>query len=313
MLSEAERVLVVSHQDPDGDALGSSLGLMHLLAADKEVFVHSAGPIAGEYDFLPGRDRISPELPPAAEIDLAVLLDCHEPSRAGEAAEELLPQVPKTIIVDHHQGVPKFGQVRWVDPDYSATSEMLVEMAEKTDLPLNPQAATCLFVGLQTDTGSFRYGNTTSRILRIAADLVDNGADPWAISQEVYATQPKRMMLWASIINNLSYLAGGRLAVAQVLQDDLSAAGCGPQDLEQVVETIRSIHGVEVAVLLREMDGGGVKVSLRSRGRVDVAQVAQQMGGGGHRNAAGLRLRQDISSVRRQMIQSLTDKLEAAT
>jgi phosphoesterase RecJ-like protein len=143
--------------------------------------------------------------------------------------------------------------------------------------------------------------------------LVDNGADPWAISQEVYATQPKRMMLWASIINNLSYLAGGRLAVAQVLQDDLSAAGCGPQDLEQVVETIRSIHGVEVAVLLREMDGGGVKVSLRSRGRVDVAQVAQQMGGGGHRNAAGLRLRQDISSVRRQMIQSLTDKLEAAT
>lgn len=312
MIKEAQRVLVVAHRDPDGDALGSSLGVMHFLrAAGRKVFVHSAGPIPEEYAFMPGIDEITQDLPRASEIDLAVLLDCHQPDRAGASAGELLARLPKTAVVDHHQGQADFGQARWVAPDYAATSEMLVFLAERAGFPLNPQAATCFFVGVQADTGSFRYSNTTPRLLRVAAQLVEQGADPWAVSQEVYATRPRRLRLLSRVLESLALEAGGLLAVAQATLADFKATGCGPDDLENAVETLRGIPGVEVGLLLRELAEGGIKVSLRARGRVDVAQVAASLGGGGHKNAAGLRMDGDLAAARQKLTGLFSSKLEA--
>ncbi len=312
-LEDAGRVLVVSHRDPDGDALGASLGLLHLLEPmGKEIWVHSAGPLPEEYAFLPGMERVSDGFPPAGEVDLAVLLDCHQPARAGRAAAEYLPQVGRAVVVDHHQGAVEFGDPAWVDPGYAATSQMLAQMAAEAGWSLNPQAATCLFVGLQTDTGSFRYSNATPRAFRTAAGLVEAGADPWAVSQQVYATRPKRLRLLARILDGLGFQAGGRLAVGQVSLAELSEMDADSRDLEDAVEAIRGIPGVEVAVLLRELEGGGVKASLRSRGGLDVAAVAIALGGGGHRSAAGMRLEGTLPAARELVTSRLLAAMEAA-
>jgi len=313
LLRGAARVLVLSHQQPDGDALGSTLGLLHLLAAQgKEVWAYSQGPLPEEYLFLPGRERLQAQLPAAADIDLAVLLDCHQPQRAGKAAGEFLAGLPAaSVVIDHHQGAVSFGRAAWVDPGFAATSEMLALLARELGWPLPAAAATCLFVGLQADTGSFRYANTTPRCLRVAADLVEAGAPVWAVSQEVYATRPQRLRLLGRIMEGLSLEQGGRLAVGQVSLADLAAAQAAAPDLEQAVETLRLIPGVDTAMLLRETPEGGVKVSLRSRGGVDVSQVAIALGGGGHKNAAGATLAGPLAAVREQVGRLLAQRLEA--
>ncbi|MFH1033581.1 MAG: bifunctional oligoribonuclease/PAP phosphatase NrnA [Pseudomonadota bacterium] len=291
VLAQARRVLVLAHRDPDGDAIGSGLGLMHLLAAQgKQVLVHRAGSVPEEYAFLPGLELARADLPAAGDIDLAVLLDCHEPERAGQMAEPWLKALPRVAVIDHHLGDTAFGDPRWVDPAKAATAQMVTLLAQEAGWPINRQAATCLFVGLQTDTGRFCYSNTTPQTLRVAADLVAAGADPWGITQQVYSTSEGRLRLFSRVLQSLKLLAGGRLALAVSTAGDLEELGCPPSDLDRIVEELRAIRGVEAAVLLKEIDAGSVKASLRSRGRVDVGALALSLGGGGHHNAAGARL-----------------------
>lgn len=312
MLAQASRVWVVSHLLPDGDALGSSLGLMHLLLAQgKQVQVFSAGPIPEEYEFLPGMERVSEVLPRAGELDLAVVLDCHQPERTGPVSGAFLAKLPRVAIIDHHQGEVSFGQAAWVDPSFAATSEMVTLLAQEQGWSLNPPAANCLFTGVQTDTGSFRYANTTPRVLRVAADLAAAGADVWGISQEVYATRPKRLRLLGRVMENLELSQEGRLALSQITLEELAQVGAGPADLEQVVEKLRLIPGVEVSALFRQTPQGAVKVSMRSRGKVDVSQVAIALGGGGHKNAAGVTIEGNLAGVRREIATRLRQGLEA--
>ena len=312
-LEQAGRVIVFSHYDPDGDALGSSLGLMHLLERmGKRVWVHSAGPIPEEYGFLPGLERVSEGFPQHEEIDCAVLLDCHQPERAGQAEAEYLAQVRRVVVIDHHQGPVEFGDPAWVDPGYAATSQMLAQMALEAEWQMDQAAAVCLFTGLQTDTGSFRYSNATPEAFRIAANLVEAGADPWMISQEVYATRVTRLRLLSRILEGLSLSADGRLAIGQAFQTDFADLDADPRDLEDVVESIRGIPGVQVSALLRERESGGVKISMRSRGGVDVAAVAISLGGGGHKNAAGVRLRLPMAEAKELIASRLLEAMEAS-
>ncbi len=312
LISQAARVLVVSHVLPDGDALGSSLGMAHLLTAmSKQVKVFSAGPIPEEYLFLPGMEQVGDTLPSAREIDLAVMLDCHQPERTGPLSGAFLNKLPRVAIIDHHQGAVNFGQAAWVDPSFAATSEMVTLLAQEQGWSITPAAAACLFVGVQTDTGSFRYANTTPRVFRVAADLASAGADVWGISQEVYATRPKRLRLLGRIMDNLELSQGGRLALSQITLAELEKLGAGSADLEQVVEKLRLIPGVEVSALFRQTPKGAVKVSMRSRGKIDVSAVAIPLGGGGHKNAAGVTLEGNLEGVRRDIAARLRQSLEA--
>ena len=311
-LTQARRVLLLAHRDPDGDAIGSALGLMHLLeAAGKTVSVHRSGAIGEEYAFLPGLERASESLPKAAEIDLAVLLDCHQPERAGRMAEPFLRALARVAVVDHHLGQPSFGRPRWVDPGFAATSQMVTLLAAEMGLALSARAATCLFVGLQTDTGRFCYSNTTPAALRAAADLVQAGADPWSVTQQAYSTSLARLRLFGRVIDGLTLSAGGRLAMARVGLAELEELGCPPSDLDRLVEELRAIRGVEVAVLLKDLADGGVKASLRSRGRVDVGALAIDLGGGGHHNAAGARLEGPLDQAATLIGRRLEDILAA--
>lgn len=314
MLSEAGRVLVTAHLNPDGDALGSSLGLMHVLKDQgKKVFVHSAGPIPREYHFLPGLEEISNELPPADQIDAAVLLDCHEPARAGEKAEAFLGGLEqKILVVDHHQGQADFGKLAWVDPGFAATAQMLTHLIREAGWNLSREGADCLFTGLTTDTGSFRYSNTTSEVFEAASWLVKTGADPWKVSQEVYAVRPEKLRLVGAMMEGLQTSLEGRLAVGQISRQDLIDHGCESRDLDNVVEMIRAIPGVEVAALLKENKGGAIKASLRSRGKLDVAQIAISGGGGGHHNAAGMTLDGPLSRASREITELLSSSMKEA-
>ena len=311
-LERSRSVLLLCHQNPDGDALGASLGLAHILEErGKKVHLYAQGEVPGEYRFLPGLERVSDKLPPAGSVQAAVILDCHQPERPGpKAARYLEPLAQQVAVVDHHQGNPEFGRLRWVDPGYAATSEMLALLARRAEWHINPAAATCLFAGLMTDTGSFRYSNTNARVFTTAARLVECGADPWQVSQEIYATRPGKLRLIAEVMEGLVREQEGRLALGQVSRADLEAHGCRPQDLENIVELIRGIPGVEAAALLKENPDGSVKVSLRSRGRVDVAALALARGGGGHKNAAGMTLPGPLDKAREQVLELLRQGLQ---
>ncbi len=297
MLQGAQQVMIMAHQDPDGDALGASLGLMHLLAGQgKSARVHSAGPLPDNYLFLPGSGQIMADPFAAGDIDLAVLLDCHQAERAGDKAAAFLASAPKVAVVDHHLGQPQW-DAAWVETRFAATCQMICLLARRAGWPLEPRAATCFFAGLQDDTGSFRYSNTSPQVLELAAELVAAGADPWAISSEAYATSAGRLRLLGRVLDNMQLLAGGRLALAFASQADLREFGCRAQDLDRVVEELRAVRGVEISALLREMSGGGVKVSLRSKGRLNVADLALELGGGGHKRAAGMKLSMDLPAA----------------
>jgi phosphoesterase RecJ-like protein len=313
-LRDAPSLVVLAHRDPDGDALGAILGTAHLLtAAGKVVWPYSAGPIPEEYRFLPGLEMLKDTLPQPGRVELALLLDCHEPQRAGEPAAAFLAAFPRTAVVDHHLGRTSFGNATWVDSGHAATSEMLTLLAQDLGLPLTAQAATCLYTGLVTDTGRFSYSNTTPQTLGLGAELVRAGADPWAITQEAYSTSLARLRLLARVMNGLQLLHGGRLALAGVSLADLAEMQAVPSDLDRIVEELRSIRGVEVAALLKEAKDGGVKASMRSRGRVDVGSLAIQLGGGGHKNAAGARLEMGLAQAIRHLGELLGSRLEESS
>ena len=311
-IEQATSVVVVGHREPDGDALGATLGLVHVLGAmGKRVVGCNEGPIPEEYRFLPGLEQLLAG-PPGWEAELGLLLDCHQPERAGKALGAYLEGLGQVGVVDHHEGEPSFGTIRWVETTMSATSEMLAILCLEAGWPVGKEAASCFFVGIQTDTGSFRYSNTTAQCLHTAAELVERGADVWGISQQVYATRPRRLKLLGRVMEGLELREGGKLAVGVVRLSEMRSCGCGPQDLEQAVEMLRGIPGVEVAVLLRELNDGGVKASLRSRGKVNVAAVALEFGGGGHRNAAGMRLDMGLEQAREVVVRALEAALREA-
>ncbi len=296
LLQRAGSVIIASHRDPDGDALGATLGLMHMLkGAGKNVTVYSAGPLPEEYAFLPGVDGLTGQV--SEEYDLAVLVDCHDAQRVGPLGSDVIASAGDWVAIDHHRGEAPDAGAAWIDTTYAAVCQMLVDLAEDMDWAIGPEAAACLFVGIQTDTGSFRYSNTTPQALLAASKLVAAGAEPWAISQEVYATRPVRLKLLGRVMDGVETYARGRLAVAKVSLADLDKVRAQAQDLEQAVEAIRGIPGVQVAVLLRQTEDGLVKLSMRSRGLVDVAAVARGLGGGGHHNAAGARVEGSLDDV----------------
>jgi phosphoesterase RecJ-like protein len=312
-IGQAKSLLLLVHRDPDGDALGAMLGMAHLLSpTGSQVWAYACGTLPEEYRFLPGLDLLKDSLPTPEQVDLALLLDCHEPQRAGEAAAGFLSAFPRVAVVDHHLGLAEFGSAVWVDPAFAATSEMLALLAHDLGLAIGPAAATCLYTGLVTDTGRFSYSNTTPQCLRLGAELITAGADPWAITQGAYSTSLARLLLLGRVMNGLRLAHHGRVAIGTVSLADMAQVGAIPSDLDRIVEELRSIRGVEVAVLLREMKEGGAKASMRSRGKVDVGSLAIELGGGGHKNAAGARLEGDLTAASHRLEELLGLRLEGA-
>ena len=297
-LRNNESFLLTTHVNPDGDAIGS-LGALALVLEDlgKRVVAYCQDEIPGFLRFLPYSDRIVREIPGPERFDVAVVLDCGELDRIGNA-NAVLQHVEKIIHIDHHSSSDDFGQLNLVLPECSSTAEILYEIFQAIPASLSLEAAENIYTAILTDTGSFRFANTTARALDIAAEMVSLGVAPDKIASEVYdSMSPERLRLLALSLSTLTLRASGRLATMQVSRRMLEETETTVMDTDGFVNYPRGINTAEMAIFFREMDSGKVNVSLRSRGRVNVAEFARNYDGGGHHNAAAFRAEGSLTEV----------------
>ena len=314
-IRQGNRFLLTSHVNPDGDAIGSELGLARLLRGlgkGAVVWNHDATPAV--YRPLPGSERIHVgEEPPAGfpdMFDAIIVLECPSPDRTG--LEKHLAERP-IINIDHHLGNQCYGAVNWVDSAAPAVGEMVFRLAQGLKVSLEPEVAACLYLTLVTDTGGFRFSNATPAAFEAAAALVREGAHPEQVSQWLYESQPLGVVrLLGEMIQSLELHEEGRVATGRLTRAMFEKAGANPGDSEGLIDSIRSIAGVDAVALIREREDGTHKVSLRSRGEVDVEKIARHHGGGGHRNAAGFTLEGDGEEIRRQVAAELGAALAQA-
>lgn len=311
ILAPGKRVCLTTHVNPDGDGLGSEVGLAHLLR-QFGVTVTVANPTATPSRFgflfedLPGLDKTAEAVKEIRRADALIVLDISDLSRLGMLADAVRErgQVVPVGCVDHHvsPGTLPAGP-RYVDPGAAATGELIVELAMANEWVLTKPAARALYVAMLTDTGGFRFSNTHPRTLRVAAELLDRGIDPEAIYLDVYAGAPEgRVRLLAEVLQTLVVESAIGLSWVTVPPGAMERHQVGTDDLDGVVEHARSIEGVKMALLFREIAQGRIKVSLRSVGAVDVARFAQPFGGGGHAKAAGLSMEGSLAQVQAKVL-----------
>jgi phosphoesterase RecJ-like protein len=303
IINQNATFLITSHERPDGDALGSALALYYMLrAGGKRATVYNQDQTPGDYRFLPGADVIVHELPPTESFDAAFILDCSELERVGREAGRI-GKIRQLINIDHHVSNGGFCDATLLDAGASSTGELIYRLAEAMAMTLTPEMATNLYAALLTDTGGFCYGNTTRDCLVIAGRLVENGARPQWISENIYENAPLvKIRLLAVVLESLALELNGKVGSMIVTQENLARTGALQEHTEGFVDLPRTIEGVEVSILFSELEENYFKLSLRSKGRFDVERVARKLGGGGHVNAAGCRIRGDIATVKRLVL-----------
>jgi phosphoesterase RecJ-like protein len=308
-LQQARKLLVTTHENPDGDALGSLLAfdeMMRTLGKDSIMFMSATNfPLPHEYQHLP-LGAVQNQPPPDMDERLAVFLDCGNIDRMP--VDFLQRDGQHIVNIDHHHDNTLFGTVNLVVPDASCTAEILWELARALGVDITPSMAEALYVALITDTGRFMYDNTTARSHLMAAELIDAGVDVADVYRRLYQDLPfPRLQLLARALSGVRRYDDGLLTVAHLTRGDFGETGAVESDSEGIVDHLRSVEGTAVAVLVRELlDRDGRKVSLRATdGRVDVSAIARSLGGGGHRQAAGatteLPLGQLVDQIRREI------------
>lgn len=306
------RFLLTSHAHPDGDAIGSALGLARILRQlGKGATIWNLDRTPTIYQPLPGSRLIHVgEEPPAGFPDLfdaVIVLECPSPERTGlESA--LTGQ--KLINIDHHLGNEQYGEINWVDTSAPAVGEMIFRIARALKLSLDADTATLLYLTLVTDTGGFRFSNTSANTFEAAAALVNEGASAQRVSQWLYESQPVGVMrLLGEMLRTLELHHEGRVATAWLTHEMFTNAGAAEGDSEGLIDYPRSIAGVEAVALFRQLDDNRFKVSLRSRDGVNVEKIARRFGGGGHQNAAGFSTDGERQAVFEQAVEALTEAL----
>lgn len=287
-LQNASTIGVVCHVGPDGDAIGSALGLaVAARAAGKQVSVSFGEPfvVPKQFDFLPLDLLVPPGQFPEA-LDVVVSCDAAVADRLGSLAPKAA-SADTLIVVDHHASNTGFGDVQIIDPAAAATAQLIAMLLRHVGWPITAEVATCLYTGLVTDTGRFQYSNTKPEVLHLAGDLLAAGVRPELIGQRVYEEVPFGYLGLAAAVLGRATLDESLGLVSSILyQADLVAAGVRYEEADGLIDLIRVAQEAGVACLLREVDAG-TKGSLRSRGAVDVGAIAGVLGGGGHHNAAG--------------------------
>ncbi len=310
VLQGCSSILVSVHKNPDGDALGSQLALMLALEkTGKFVTAHNLDPVPEIYQFLPHADRIKTGRPLAGSYDACIVLDA-DPPRTGLFDET----VPASVLIniDHHITNSSAWPYTWLDSSASATGEMVYRLIRELGVSLDREIALCLYTAIFTDTGSFRYSNTSPESMKIAALLLEAGADPWLVTENVYESFAfRRLKLLGRILAAMERSDDGRIAWVVITDDLYRSTGTTAEDTDNFINFVRSAKGVEVAVLFRQTGDREYKISLRSKGRIDLSGLAQSLGGGGHKNAAGSTLQGTLEEIRRRVIEKIAKAIEA--
>ncbi|MFA4829926.1 MAG: bifunctional oligoribonuclease/PAP phosphatase NrnA [Thermodesulfovibrionales bacterium] len=302
-LRKGKQFFIATHISPDGDALGSSIALsLALESLGKEIIIYDKDPVPEFYKFLPGHKRFTQSISNLKfEISNLILLDCNELERTGIEKIEFV----SSAVIDHHETEKEFGDIKWIEPHAAATGLMLFYIIKELGVKITKDIAINLYAAIAIDTGTFRYSNTTPEVLRVAAELIEAGADPSYIAESLYETwSESRFRLLLKVLNTLEI--NNSIAITLVTLDMFRETGASVEDTENFVGFPRLLKSVNISVLFREIENNYYKVSLRSKGKeMNVAKIAAAFGGGGHRNAAGCKIRSDFKTAKETLLKKL--------
>ncbi len=302
-IREAGTLVATGHVNPDGDSLGSALGLaLSSRAAAREAHVCFGGGyvLADQFAFLDTGPLADPA--DVGSPDVLVAFDVNDPDRLGHGMEGLLRSAGRVVMVDHHVAGPGFGDVRLCDPEAPAAALLCYRLVRRLGWPVDPAVASALLLGLVTDTGRFQYANTTPEAFRSAAELLEAGARPEVIGRNVYESAPFGYLgLEGTVLNRAVLDPAASLVWSYMTQGDLQTHGVGQEDTDGLIDAVRVAREAEVALLAKEQPDGAWKLSLRSRQWVDVAAIAEALGGGGHHRASGATFEGDLQAAVREV------------
>jgi len=305
-LQNSKSILVVSHANPDGDAIGSLIAMgLSLKAISKKTTLYNESAIPAVYRFLPAVNSVVREFG-NRNFDTAVILDCSDLERIGEAVS-MVRRIPVIINIDHHVTNVGFGDLQLIDTSACATAEIVYRLIKQLSVSIDENIATSIYTGILTDTGSFRFSNTNKAAFAICEEMMALGVDPYKIAQRVYGTYSLgRIKLLNLALDSIEISYNGRLSIMTLTQNMLKKTRTQSEDVDGLINYARRIEDVKVAALIQEYqngDGtsetcGNYHVSLRSDGTIDVAEIASSFGGGGHSSAAGFNIESTLTDLK---------------
>ncbi|HPA14733.1 MAG TPA: DHH family phosphoesterase [Desulfobacterales bacterium] len=316
-LRKSNHILIATHNNPDGDAIGSLVAMgLSLEAFNKKTTLYIESSIPAIYRFLPSTDHIVRTVGSEGNsYDTAIIVDCGDLQRIGKAAP-IVSRIPAIINIDHHITNTYFGQLQLIDISACAAAEIIYRLIRKMGLRISKEIATCIYTGILTDTGSFRFSNTNRAAFEICQEMIDMGVDPYDVAQHVYGTYSLgRIKLLNLALDSIEISQNGKLSVMTLTQNMLEETETQPEDIDGFINYAR-IDDVKVAVLIQENPNGNKEskdlksfnVSLRSDGTVDVARIASSFGGGGHYGAAGFSIDSTLNDLKSQIVK-LSERL----
>lgn len=309
--AKGKKILVVSHRDPDGDAIGSTVALtLALEALGHGVYALNRNELPERYAFLDpeGKVKTLDTLEDKSQV-LAFVLDSGDLGRLGFDLKATFPQLETIVNIDHHKSNSYFGDLNLVDLKAAANCQILYGVIKDLGVSISPAMANALYTGITTDTGSFKYESTSPETMQVGACLMKEGADHNLIRKNIYESEPfHRIQALSQVLANLSISEDKKLAWISISQADIQKLGLKNDDLETFVDYPRTLNGVEVALFLKELEDNFVKVSVRTRSKVDATKVAGIFDGGGHKRAAGFRVNGALAQVEKAII----DKVKKA-
>lgn len=312
VVNQYQRFVILSHIRPDGDAIGSTIALGSTLEEmGKDVTYINEDGVPESLVFLPGSDKVQKPTDEVLDIEVAIAVDCANKPRLGEIALKMAANAKLWINIDHHKSNPGYGDLNYIDSNSPATGQILYQMITEQELTLTDEARDSIYVAVSTDTGSFQYSGTTAATYEMAADLVTRGLNTGKINEQIYDSFPyRRVALTRELLNTLEISPNGEIADWQLLKKVKHDHDLQPDDSEGLIDMIRSIQGVKVALFFEELMDDSIRVSIRSKiGSIDACEMAQVFGGGGHAKAAGIRMPGPISEARRAVISEVTKHL----
>ena len=315
VLRNHQSFVLLSHVRPDGDAIGSQLALGYaLIAAGKSVRLINEDGLPENLAFMAGSERI--ETPPAEPLDVevAIALDTATKPRLGERALHAASQAKIWLNIDHHVSNPGYGDLNLIDSTSPATGQILYQLIVALDLPMPAESRDAIYVAVSTDTGSFQYPSTTANTYDLAADLIRRGLDVGKINSDTYDNHPyRRVELMRALLNTLELSADGRVAHWEMRDQTRIDLALTPDDSEGLIDIIRAIRGVQVAVFFEELPDGKIRVSMRSKDRrFNVCEIAMAFGGGGHALAAGIRMKGPLGEAKPLVLEAIRSRITAA-
>lgn len=306
IIKSAKKILLLSHVNPDGDTLGSMCAMYSMIynrfkiKADMSVVSN----IPFNYTFLPNINLAQRYYDQSLVYDLVITLDVAAIDRVRDA-KIFFDKAKCTVNIDHHKTNPGFGDYQIINPEASSCGEVLYNYFKENNWDITPDAADCLYTAIMTDTGNFRFENTSSKVFRAVADLVDIGANPTVLYKKCYETKTKNFVMFQNYcVNKAEFLNDNKIAYTTVYKKDLEKFSAGDDYTDGIAETLRAIDSTEVAFVVKEVDTKLTKVSMRSK-KLDVAQICSTFGGGGHTYAAGCTIKASIKDSIEKLLREI--------